>query len=284
AAYLGSLTAFPASPLRTSAGALTTAASSGKTVFKNAGCANCHGGTGFTNSPLAAGLKNVGSIKTTSGKRLGATLTGLDVPTLRDVWATAPYLHDGSAATLAAAVQAHSGNTVTGTNLTNLVAYLQQIGSEEAAPTGSVSVTNQAAAATLGTSYVSGWETLAAVNNGITPTSSADTNGGAYGNWNGEANYGQTNWVSFNWTAARNITALEVYWWNDGQGIATPSWAQVEYWDGQTWRAVTPIGLKLNQFNRADFTNVVTTQVRIAMKSTKATGILEARAWGHTTP
>ena len=42
---------------------------------------------------------NVGTIKPTSGQRLGATLTGIDPPTLRDVWATAPYLHDGSAAT-----------------------------------------------------------------------------------------------------------------------------------------------------------------------------------------
>jgi hypothetical protein len=47
----------------------------------------------------------------------GRTLTGIDVPTLRDVWATAPYLHDGSAPTLAAAVQAHQGNTVAGTDL-----------------------------------------------------------------------------------------------------------------------------------------------------------------------
>ena len=32
--------------------------------------------------------------------RLGAPLTGLDTPTLRGLWRTAPYLHDGSAPTL----------------------------------------------------------------------------------------------------------------------------------------------------------------------------------------
>jgi cytochrome c peroxidase len=32
--------------------------------------------------------------------RLGGALTGLDTPTLRGLWRTAPYLHDGSAATL----------------------------------------------------------------------------------------------------------------------------------------------------------------------------------------
>ena len=47
-------------------------------------------------------------IKATSGNRLGGALTGIDVPTLRDVWATAPYLHDGSAATLGDAVRAHN--------------------------------------------------------------------------------------------------------------------------------------------------------------------------------
>ena len=58
-------------------------------------------------------LDNVGTIKQpSSGQRLGATLTGIDPPTLRDVWATAPYLHDGSAATLADAVRAHTSINV----------------------------------------------------------------------------------------------------------------------------------------------------------------------------
>jgi YVTN family beta-propeller protein len=284
AAYLGSLTGFSPTPNRSTTGALTTAANSGKTVFKNAGCANCHTGDGFTNSPLAGGLKSIGTIKASSGKRQGSTLAGLDVPSLRDVWATAPYLHDGSAATLAAAVQAHSGNTVSGTNLNNLVAYLQQIGSEEAAPTGSIVVSNLAPSAALATSFVSGWESLAAVNNNITPTSSADKNGGAYGNWDGEVNYGRTDWVSLTWTGNRNLSSFEVYWWTDGQGIALPTTARVEYWDGQAWRALAPVGLKPNQFNRVTFTNVLTTRLRVSMNSAVATGILEARSWGHTVP
>jgi cytochrome c peroxidase len=51
---------------------------------------------------------DVGTIKASSGKRLGATLTGIDPPTLRDVWATAPYLHDGSALTLRDVFAAHN--------------------------------------------------------------------------------------------------------------------------------------------------------------------------------
>jgi len=130
AAYVASLNSFATSPFRTSAGALSNAATAGKTVFTNLGCASCHAGAAFTGSGFAT-LVNVGTIKASSGKRLGGTLTGLDVPTLRDVWATAPYLHDGSAATLGDAVRAHSGVSVSDTNLANLVAYLREIGSEE---------------------------------------------------------------------------------------------------------------------------------------------------------
>jgi YVTN family beta-propeller protein len=134
AAYVTSLATFDASPYRPGAGVLSSAATAGKAVFAKAACASCHGGPNFTNSSLSGNMRNVGTIKATSGKRLGQQLLGIDIPTLRGVWATAPYLHDGSAPTLAAAVQAHAGNTVSGADLSNLAAYLQQIDGDEAAP------------------------------------------------------------------------------------------------------------------------------------------------------
>ena len=136
AAYLATLNTFDPSPNRNADGSLTAAAAAGRTVFTNANCASCHTGTAFTASADAAAMRNIGTLKPASGKRLNGTLAGIDVPTLRDVWHTGPYLHDGSAATLAAAVQAHQGNTVAGTDLTNLVAYLQQIGSQEPSAPG----------------------------------------------------------------------------------------------------------------------------------------------------
>ena len=143
AAYVASLSRFDASPRRNADRTLTAAAQAGRTVFQNANCASCHAGTAFTLSGNASAMKNVGTLKPGSGNRLGAPLTALDVPTLRDLWATAPYLHDGSAATLAAAVQAHAGNPVASADLANLVAYLEQIGSEEAtAPVGVPGVGN----------------------------------------------------------------------------------------------------------------------------------------------
>ncbi len=133
AAYITSLTAEENSPHRNGDGSATAAAIAGERVFRQQNCAACHGGTAFTNSALNV-FRDVGTIKQpTSGKRLNGALTGFDVPTLRGVWATAPYLHDGSAATLAEAVTAHQGVTLNATDLNNLAAYLQQIDSAPAA-------------------------------------------------------------------------------------------------------------------------------------------------------
>jgi YVTN family beta-propeller protein len=132
AAYVASLSTFSQSPYRNADGSLTATAVQGRTVFQNKNCGACHAGAKFTDS-AAATLDNVGTIKQpTSGQRLGATLTGIDPPTLRDVWATAPYLHDGSAATLEDAVRAHTNVTLTAAEVTSVSAYLAQIGSEEA--------------------------------------------------------------------------------------------------------------------------------------------------------
>jgi YVTN family beta-propeller protein len=126
AAYVRSLTSNGNGPNRTSSGGLTTDATAGQQIFRAQNCAACHGGTNFTNSALNV-FANIGMLKPTSGTRLGAPLTGLDVPTLRGVWATAPYLHDGSAATLADAIAAHNGVTLSALDMTRLVAFVSSI-------------------------------------------------------------------------------------------------------------------------------------------------------------
>jgi hypothetical protein len=45
-------------------------------------------------------LHDVGTLGEGSGQRLGGGLPGLDTPTLHGLWSSAPYLHDGSAASL----------------------------------------------------------------------------------------------------------------------------------------------------------------------------------------
>ncbi|TQV68044.1 PKD domain-containing protein [Exilibacterium tricleocarpae] len=136
AAYLDSLDTFDKSPYRRADGGLTDTAQAGKQVFIDAGCGNCHGGSAFSDS--GQGLRHdVGTLSPASGARLGEPLRGLDTPTLRDLWATAPYLHDGSAATLEALLATaggHGFDSLTPLQRVSLAAYLRQIDGTEAAP------------------------------------------------------------------------------------------------------------------------------------------------------
>ena len=133
AEYVASLTEVHPSPYRTQSGTLTESAWSGRTYFMSLGCPRCHQGADFTDSASGA-LHDVGTIAASSGKRLGATLEGIDTPTLRGVWETAPYLHDGSAATLLDVLTTANRDDRHGATsmlppgaLTSLVDYLQQI-------------------------------------------------------------------------------------------------------------------------------------------------------------
>ena len=126
AAYVSSLTGVPRSPYRNADGTLTADAERGKQVFAVEGCGDCHGGGHFTDSAVGV-LHDVGTISPASGERLGQSLTGFDTPTLTGAWATAPYLHDGSASTLAEAIDVHSDVSVADTALRALVSYVQQI-------------------------------------------------------------------------------------------------------------------------------------------------------------
>jgi YVTN family beta-propeller protein len=129
AAYVNSLASADPSPYRQANGALTAEGVAGRAVFARE-CVSCHGGASFSDSGTLA-LRNVGTITAASGQRLGAALTGLDTPALRDAWATAPYLHDGSAATIELAVQAHTNLSLSAGELASVAAFTRQIGSEE---------------------------------------------------------------------------------------------------------------------------------------------------------
>ena len=139
AAFVASLDSFSDSPYRESAASLTEAGNRGREVFEAANCASCHSGVEFTDSPDQQ-FHNIGSVDNDTGGRLGQALVGngLDTPTLRGLWHTAPYLHDGSAPDLAAAVMAHSSSQVgfdvtrlSAADLDDLVAYLIQIDRSE---------------------------------------------------------------------------------------------------------------------------------------------------------
>ncbi|MDA0838135.1 MAG: Ig-like domain-containing protein [Planctomycetota bacterium] len=133
AAYVTSLDSVPDSPYRNQDGSLTTDAISGRKIFDTLKCFSCHGGKDFTDSASGV-LHDVGTISKRSGNRLGGPLPGIDTPTLRGVWETAPYLHDGSADTLMDVIHKTNPKGIHGaTQALNepekqqLVAYLQQI-------------------------------------------------------------------------------------------------------------------------------------------------------------
>ncbi len=106
AAYVTSLDTHPPSPHRGPDGGLTPAATAGQVLFDSpeTGCTECHPGPRLTDSqwldPTTPLLHDVGTLGPGSGQRLGGELPGIDTPTLHGLWRSAPYLHDGSAATL----------------------------------------------------------------------------------------------------------------------------------------------------------------------------------------
>ncbi len=123
-AYLEYSDSFPVpkSPYRNPDGTLTVKAQQGKVLFEGkAGCITCHAGETMTDSVKAVDatgklttantqfLHDVGTASQLDKGTPGdprANYTNprskelFDTPTLRGVWATAPYLHDGSAKTI----------------------------------------------------------------------------------------------------------------------------------------------------------------------------------------
>lgn len=137
AAYVASLRVERRSPWRTPDGALSAAALRGKALFEAPaqGCTTCHTGPRLTDSgfvtPGQPRLHDVGTLGTGSGRRLGGGLVGLDTPTLHGLWASAPYLHDGSASDLRAVLRTRNAEDrhsitsgLTEAELSDLEAYL----------------------------------------------------------------------------------------------------------------------------------------------------------------
>jgi len=114
------------------------AAARGRAVFESAGCTSCHAGDALSDSGLdgegAPILHDVGTLRDSSGDRLGEPLTGLDTPTLRGLWHQPRYLHDGSADSLEAVLTTRNEGDAHGTTsplsdaeIEDLVAYLRAL-------------------------------------------------------------------------------------------------------------------------------------------------------------
>ncbi|WP_430782734.1 glycoside hydrolase family 43 protein [Actinoplanes sp. G11-F43] len=145
---------------------------------------------------------------------------------------------------------------------------------------GGGSGTNVAPSATASTSYVSSWESLAAINNGGTPANSQDRSNLAYGNWPEQG----TQWIEYQWPAARSLNRSSVYWFDDNQGIDLPASCQLQYWNGSQYVNVpgqSPCGVAGDTENPITFNTVSTTRLRLNITSRTglSTGVLEWKAF-----
>lgn len=142
-------------------------------------------------------------------------------------------------------------------------------------------VTNLALSATVSTSFCSGWESLAAVNDGkVASVSKDDRAHPVYGNWDGPDNYGATNWVQYEWPFAHQIKEIAVFWFVDGGGgLSKPTESLVEYWFGSEWTSLGSIGTDMDVFNSLNV-DVKASKIRLSMKSATSTGISEFQVMG----
>ncbi len=133
AAYFATFEQVPRSPFRNPDGSFTKDALLGRKVYEKAACPACHSGPDFTDSTMDTGLHDVGTILPTSGSRLGGPLTGIDTPTLKGLWQSAPYLHDGRAQTLLEIFTTYTKDNMgivsnlSEVELNQMVRYLQEL-------------------------------------------------------------------------------------------------------------------------------------------------------------
>ncbi len=137
---------------------------------------------------------------------------------------------------------------------------------------------NLASVATPAAAYVSGDTSVAALNDGFTPGNSRDNHRGSYGNWPRTG----TQWVEYDWSQPISTREIDVYWWDDHQGVRLPKACHVEFWDGKNFVAVsnpTGLGVEANMFNATTFDEVTTPKLRLEIDGTDnfSTGILEWR-------
>lgn len=138
---------------------------------------------------------------------------------------------------------------------------------------------NLAVVAKSTTSYVSGHETITALNDGFDPANSNDKSHGAYGNWPRTG----TQWVQYEWDRPVSLNAAAVYWFDDNNGVRLPIACRLLFWDGSAFVPVAGagVGLALNRYNVANFPEINTTRIRLEFDGQKtfSTGLLEWRVY-----
>ncbi|MBB5353620.1 hypothetical protein HNR46_003881 [Haloferula luteola] len=149
-----------------------------------------------------------------------------------------------------------------------------------ASPSTAEPAANLALLAQPSASYVSGDTSVAALNDGNEPTLSRERGPGSFGNWPKTG----TQWVELSWTKAISTDAIEVYWWDDHQGVRLPSQCRLKFWNGSDYALVPSaegLGVEGDTFNRTTFQPITTTRLRLEMDGSESfsTGVLEWRVF-----
>lgn len=139
---------------------------------------------------------------------------------------------------------------------------------------------NLALVAKSSTSYVSGHETITALNDGFDPENSNDKSHGAYGNWPQSG----VQWVQYEWSQPVSVNRMEVYWFDDHNGVRLPTSCRLSYWDGAAFKPVgnvSGLGLAENVYNATKFDETTTTKLRLEFDSNgkSSTGLLEWKVY-----
>lgn len=139
---------------------------------------------------------------------------------------------------------------------------------------------NLALVAKTATSYVSGHETIHALNDGFLPENSNDKSHGAYGNWPRKG----TQWVEYDWSQPISTARMEVYWFDDSQGVRLPTACRLLAWDGSKFVPVANtvgLGLERDRLNATTFPELTTAKLRLEFdgKEEFSTGILDWRVY-----
>ena len=93
---------------------------------------------------------------------------------------------------------------------------------------------------------------------------------------------GTAEWVQYDFTKPRKVSAVEVYWFDDAPhgGCRAPQSWKLFYHQGESWKPVESangFGTRLDTYNRATFKPVETTGLRIEvqLQPNYSGGILE---------
>jgi DUF1680 family protein len=147
-----------------------------------------------------------------------------------------------------------------------------------ALPDENAGLVNLALVATPSTSNVSGDQTIDAINDGDFTRRPREH----YGNWP----TGGTQWVEYTWSKPISTNKVDVYWWQDGQGIHLPKASRVKYWNGSEYVEVPNaqgLGVTGDAWNVTTFDEVTTNKIRLEMDAEgsppTSTGVNEFRVF-----